>query len=282
MRAQMMAIGTVAFLTACSSPVNVEQEGAALLQLDKEWSQTVKDRDKFLSYFASDATAYPPGAPAAVGVAAIREATAGMMSAPGFSLTWTPTKAIVSAGGDVGYTAGTYQMTTSDMPEPEQGKYLAVWRKQADGSWKVTEDMFNANAMPRLSAPHVMMESASIKWSDPPPSLPPGSKIAVISGDPSKAGPFVVRAQVPAGYRVPPHWHPGDENLTILSGTVALGMGDTWDDSKLQTVRVGGFVGLPAEMRHFFLARTAATFQVHGMGPFVVNYLNPADDPSKK
>ena len=59
-------------------------------------------------------------------------------------------------------------------------------------------------------------------------------------------------------------------------------MGDTWDESKMQPLGGGGFVALPAEMRHFFLAKTAATFQVHGMGPFVVNYVNPADDPSKK
>ena len=112
--------------------------------------------------------------------------------------------------------------------------------------------------------------------------LPPGSKMAVIAGDPSKPGPFVMRAQVPAGYRVPPHWHPTDENLTILSGTIALGMGDKWDEGSMQPLAAGGVVVLPAEMRHSFLARTAATFQVHGNGPFAINYVNPADDPSQK
>ena len=106
--------------------------------------------------------------------------------------------------------------------------------------------------------------------------------MAVIAGDPSKMGPFVIRAQVPAGYKVAPHWHPGDENLTVLSGTVAMGMGDTWDESTMQPVGTGGYVALPAKMHHSFLAKTATTFQVHGMGPFVVNYINPADDPSKK
>ena len=129
---------------------------------------------------------------------------------------------------------------------------------------------------------HVMVKPASITWGDPLPSLPPGSKIAVIAGDPSKAIPLVIRAQVPAGYKVAPHWHPGDENLTVLSGTVALGMGDTWDESKMQTLGSGGYAALPAEMRHSFLAKTASTFQVHGMGPFALNYVNPADDPSKK
>jgi hypothetical protein len=68
----------------------------------------------------------------------------------------------------------------------------------------------------------------------------------------------------------------------VLSGTIALGMGETWDEAKMQSVETGGLSVLPAEMRHSFLARTAATFQVHGMGPFAVNYVNPADDPSKK
>ena len=144
------------------------------------------------------------------------------------------------------------------------------------------EDIFNPDGSGAAPTAHAMVEAASIKWGDPPPSLPRGSKIAVISGDPSKAGPFVIRGQVPAGYKVAPHWHPGDENLTVLSGTVALGMGDTWDESKMQILGIGGYAALPAEMRHSFLAKTASTIQVHGMGPFVVNYVNPADDPSKK
>lgn len=125
-----------------------------------------------------------------------------------------------------------------------------------------------------------MMVPGQLKWGAPPPSLPPGSKIAVVSGDPTLAQPFVLRAQVPAGYKVTPHWHPGVENLTILSGTVALGMGEQFDESTMTTIPAGGYASLPAEMRHYFISRTAATFQVHGMGPFVVNYVNPADDPS--
>jgi hypothetical protein len=102
------------------------------------------------------------------------------------------------------------------------------------------EDIFNADASGAAPASHVIAAPASIAWGDPPPSLPPGSRMAVLAGDPSKPGPFVIRAQVPAGYKVPPHWHPTDENLTILSGTVALGMGETWDESKMQNVPTGG------------------------------------------
>jgi ketosteroid isomerase-like protein len=264
----------------CAPTANVEQERQTLMRLDREWAASVKDMNKFLSYYAPDASVYAPGMPLTTGSGPIREAFTKMSSAPGFSLEFGPTKADVSTSGDLGYTTGTYQATMGGAPE--KGKYVSVWKKQADGQWKVREDIFNADSSGVPPTQHVMVESASIKWGDPPPSLPRGAKVAVIAGDPSKAGPFVVRAQLPAGYKIAPHWHPGDENVTVFSGTVALGMGDAWDESKMQSLGVGGYAALPAEMRHYFLAKTAATIQVHGMGPFVVNYVNPADDPSKK
>lgn len=263
----------------CGSTVNVAQEKETLMRLDREWSATVKDTDRFLSYFAPDASVYATGMPVVTGAANIRQMWTEMSSSPGFSLSFEPSKADVAASGDIGYTTGTYNSTMAGVKEA--GKYVTAWKKQADGQWKVMEDIFNADSAPTggQAAAHVFFDASAIKWIDPPPSLPPGAKMAVVSGDPSQPGPFVIRAQVPAGYKVPPHWHPGVENLTILSGTVAIGMGETWNDSGLQALPAGSFASLPAEMRHFFLARTAATFQVHGMGPFVLNYVNPADDP---
>jgi ketosteroid isomerase-like protein len=258
---------------------NVAQERETLMRLDREWSASAKDLDKFMSYYAGEASVYSPGAPVATGTSAIRESLARLVSAPGFSLEFGPTKAEVAGSGDVGYTAGTYQISMNG--SAEKGKYVAVWKKQADGQWKVMEDIFNADSGPPPSA-HAMVASSSLKWVDAPPGMPPGAKMAVVAGDPSQPGPFVLRAQVPGGYKVPPHWHPGDENLTILSGTVALGMGDTWDEAKMQPVAAGGYAALPASMRHSFLARTAATFQVHGNGPFAITYVNAADDPRQK
>jgi hypothetical protein len=100
--------------------------------------------------------------------------------------------------------------------------------------------------------------------------------------DPTQAGPFALRIQAPAGYTVPPRWHPTTENLTVLSGAVAIGMDDKTDIAAMTTLPAGGFVVLPAEMRHVFVARTAATIQIHGMGPFAITYVNPADDPRQK
>ena len=260
--------------------VNVEEERSALMARDQQWSQASKDVDAFVAYFASDATIYGPGTPAVTGVDNVRKAYAEMAGSPGFALSWTPTKAVVATGGDLGYTAGTYEMSMGG--SSEKGKYVTTWKKE-NGEWKVVEDIFNADAAPAAPvSTHLVVPASDVKWGEPPPSLPPGAKIAVVQGDPSQAQAFVIRAQVPAGYKIPPHWHPGVENLTILSGTVALGMGEQFDESTMTTLPAGGYASLPAEMRHYFLAKSAATFQVNGMGPFVVNYVNAADDPSKR
>ena len=275
-----VAAAVALFAAACGAPsANVEQERSVLLQRDKEWSATTKDLDKFLGFYASDASVYAPGMPIATGTDSLRKAFTAMTAMPGFSLQWTASKADVSAAGDIGYTTGAYQSTMGGAAE--KGKYVTIWKKQPDGAWRVSEDIFNADAAPAAPAsPHVMVAPAAVVWGPGPPSLPPGSKMAVLSGDPTRAQPFVIRAQLPAGYRVPPHWHPTDENITVISGTVALGMGDAWDQAAMKELPVGGYTNVPGVMHHYFLAKTAATIQVHGMGPFAVNYINPADDPS--
>jgi quercetin dioxygenase-like cupin family protein len=128
---------------------------------------------------------------------------------------------------------------------------------------------------------HVALTGAEMKWGPAPPSLQKGAKLAVISGNPAAAEPFVIRLKVPAGYKIAPHWHPTDEHVTVISGTFALGMGEKFDKAAMKEMPAGSYGMLPAAMRHYAMAKTAATVQVHGMGPFVVNYVNPADDPSK-
>jgi ketosteroid isomerase-like protein len=270
---------TVTSLTvACGPSANVEEERNALMQRDREWSQTTKDTDKFVSYFASDASTYAPGMPIATGSEAIRKAFTAMSSAPGFSLQWTATKAEVSRAGDMGYTVGTYEAMMDGATE--KGKYVTIWKKQSDGSWKVSEDIFNADAGPATKpSPHVVVANADLKWGEPPPALPRGAKVALIAGDPGQPVPFAIRLQVPVGYKIAPHWHPTDENVTVLSGTFAVGMGETFDQGAMKDVPAGGYAVLPAQMRHYAMAKTAATVQVHGVGPFALTYVNPADDP---
>lgn len=128
---------------------------------------------------------------------------------------------------------------------------------------------------------HVALAPNEVKWGPAPPSLQKGAELAVVSGNPAAAGPFVIRLRFPAGYIVAPHWHPTDEHVTVISGTLALGMGERVDKASMKEMPVGSYGMLPAEMRHYAMAKSAAIVQVHGMGPFVLNYVNPADDPSK-
>jgi quercetin dioxygenase-like cupin family protein len=134
-----------------------------------------------------------------------------------------------------------------------------------------------ADAVP----PHVMLAPGAMKWQPFPPGGP-GVSVAVLSGDPEKSGPFVLRIKSPAGARVPPHWHPTDENITVVSGNFAVGMGDAFDAKALKTVPAGSYLLLPRQMRHFAISKTPTVVQVHGIGPFQVNFVNPADDPRTK
>ena len=126
---------------------------------------------------------------------------------------------------------------------------------------------------------HVLLTDAQLTWSEGPPSLPKGGLMAVLSGDPGKAAEYTLRAKLPTGYKIPPHWHPTDEHITVLSGTVAFGMGDKAADAEMKALPVGGYAVMPATMHHYFAVKTAAVIQVHGVGPFEINYINPADDP---
>ena len=118
-----------------------------------------------------------------------------------------------------------------------------------------------------------------LTWCDGPPSLPPGAKCAVLEGDPSKPGPFVFRVKVPDGYRIPPHTHPKPERVTVLAGTFHLGMGDTFDVKKGVELPAGTYGNWPPGMKHFVWVKGETVVQFHGDGPWVINYLNSADDP---
>lgn len=130
---------------------------------------------------------------------------------------------------------------------------------------------------------HTMITADTLKWGPPPPGLPAGSEVAVLSGDPAKAGEvFTLRVKMPAGYKVSPHWHPGDEHVSVLSGQLMLGMGETFDAAKMQAMAAGSFASMPKEMRHYVQAKGPTVIQVHGIGPFGITYVNPADDPRSK
>lgn len=133
-----------------------------------------------------------------------------------------------------------------------------------------------------LASETVYMNPSEIKWGEAPPNLPKGAKIAVLSGDPSKPGPFVGRLMMPAGYKIAPHYHSTDEDLTIVSGTFYLATGDKLDAKNAHVIKAGGFHHLPAKTNHYAFTKSPTVVQINAMGPFDIVYLNPADDPSQK
>jgi quercetin dioxygenase-like cupin family protein len=134
----------------------------------------------------------------------------------------------------------------------------------------------NGRVVQSSAAPaHPIVTPAELKWAP----LIPGSQMAVVSGDPSASGPCVIRIKSAAGAEIPAHWHPTTENVTVLVGTFDVGMGDKLDPAKLTSMHPGDFVSMPATVHHFAKAETETIVQVHGMGPFAVNFVNPADAP---
>jgi quercetin dioxygenase-like cupin family protein len=122
----------------------------------------------------------------------------------------------------------------------------------------------------------------TIEWGPPPPFVAPGAKFAVIEGDPTAAGGnYTVRLKMPAGYRIAPHWHPLRENVTVISGTFKVGMGDSFDTSKMGTFPAGSFAFLDPDMHHYAMAASDVVVQIHGTAPVQFSYINPRDDPSK-
>jgi hypothetical protein len=126
---------------------------------------------------------------------------------------------------------------------------------------------------------HPVVSPDQLKWGPAPPAFPKGAEFAVVSGDPSKEGPYVVRLKAPAGYKVPAHTHPNDENVTVISGTFNIGMGDKLDETKGNALKAGGFAKASKGMQHYAWFPEETIIQNHGIGPSGITYVNPADDP---
>ena len=141
--------------------------------------------------------------------------------------------------------------------------------------------LFLAVAAWSQSESHKMLKADELKWEDVP-SLPPGAKVAVLEGPLDGKGPIAFRIKLPANYDIPAHWHPTTEHVTVLSGTLNLGLGNKLDKNKTSPLPVGGFGIMPAKMHHFAWTKEETVLQVHSTGPWKFNYINPADEPKKK
>jgi hypothetical protein len=121
--------------------------------------------------------------------------------------------------------------------------------------------------------------SGGLTWGPAPPALPAGAKVAVVSGDPTKAGPFTIRIDMPPDYAVRPHTHPTSEKISVLEGTLHLGHGGKWDQKAMKEVAIGNPVTIAAKQPHYVHAASRVVLEVQSTGPFVITYVNPKDDP---
>jgi quercetin dioxygenase-like cupin family protein len=128
---------------------------------------------------------------------------------------------------------------------------------------------------------HTTMQADDLRWSAPA-AYAKGAQLAVVRGDPTKEGMYVVRLKVPAGFKIAPHTHPDDENVTILSGSFNIGTGDKLDESKGTQVKTGGYSFVMKGMTHYAWFTDDTILQLHGIGPQGATYVNPADDPRKQ
>ena len=141
---------------------------------------------------------------------------------------------------------------------------------------------FVASAAVAQTPAHVMQNLSIAKWGPAPPLLPPGAQIAVLAGDPTKAVPYTVRLKFPANYDIPAHSHPTDENVSVVSGELFMGMGAKLDKRAGLGLRVGGFALMPAHANHFAYTRSETTIVLYGQGPVDFKYVDQADDPRTK
>jgi quercetin dioxygenase-like cupin family protein len=137
-----------------------------------------------------------------------------------------------------------------------------------------------ADQPPPPSRQHVMLAATDLKWNEGPKYLPRGAQMTVIAGDMNRSGLFVVRFKFPANYFIPPHWHSADEHITVLSGSVSMGMGEKDDARQLKTLEAGGHAIIPAKAPHFLRTSADAVVQRTATGPFRTVYVNRSDDPS--
>jgi hypothetical protein len=142
--------------------------------------------------------------------------------------------------------------------------------------------VFTSLAQTGSSEKHAFTPDA-IPYGPAPAFLAAGAQLAVLEGNPgASTGDYTVRLKMPDGYRIAPHWHPKRENVTVISGTFKVGMGDRFDESKMGDFPAGSFAYLDPDMHHYAMASGEVVVQVHGMSPLQFHYVNPNDDPSQK
>lgn len=120
-----------------------------------------------------------------------------------------------------------------------------------------------------------------LNWGPAPAVLPAGAKLAVLEGNPMQPGPYTMRLEMPDGYKIQPHHHHAREHVTVISGQFLVGMGDKFDEAKMNSFSPGAFAYLEPTVHHYAMAKGDTVIQLHGQGPWQIIYVNPADNPQK-
>ena len=282
--ASRMALAALTIAAFASTAWGQQGDAAAVRAASDQWQRDIaaKNVDAIVALHAPDAVVMMSHSPIAKGSAAIRGAWAEGVKTPGLVLSWTPTTIeVVSPTRAIEYGNYTESYDTPQGKGTDAGGYVTIWHK-INGKWRVAIDAPVTSApLPAAASAAAPMEMANVKelansaltWTDfNPAGFDPGMKLAVLQGDPGAKGPYIVRLQFPAGYRFPVHWHPGIENLTVVSGPFQLAMGNTADWSALKTYSPGDFLYIPPRHAHFggSAAGAASVIQLHGEGPFLL------------
>jgi uncharacterized protein (TIGR02246 family) len=272
------ALATLAIAAFASTAHSQQSDARTIRELSDQWQRDVaaQNVDAIAALHAPDAVVMMSHAPLATGTTAIRGMWAEAVKTPGLVLHWTPTKIeVVSPTRAIEYGTYTESYDTPQGKGSDAGNYVTVWHK-INGKWRVALDAPNTTTPLPAAAPMAMgdvksLANSGLTWSDfKPEGFDPGMKLAVLEGDPGAKGPYVIRLQFPAGYRFPVHWHPGIENLTVVSGPFQLAHGNTADWNALKTYAPGDFIYIPPRHAHFggSAASGASVIQLHGEGPF--------------
>ena len=278
-RTTVAALAIAAFATTAQSQQSDER---AIRAASEQWQRDIaaQNVDAIVALHAPDADVIMSHAPVAKGSAAIRAMWSEGVKTPGLDLHWTPAKIeVVSHTRAIEYGTYTESFDTPQGKGTDAGSYVTIWHK-INGKWRVAIDVANTSIPLPASPAAASMAMGDVKtvansaltWSDfAPPGFDPGIKLAVLEGDPGAKGHYVLRLQFPAGYRFPVHWHPGIENLTVVSGPFQLAMGNTADWNALKTYGPGDFIYVPPKHAHFGGSGSApSVIQLHGEGPFQV------------
>jgi len=141
--------------------------------------------------------------------------------------------------------------------------------------------LFAVSAFPVSAAEelHTGIAADEVKFSPGPPTLPAGVQIAVLMGNPAEKGTFAIRLKMPAGYKIPPHQHSQDEDVTVMAGGLKLATGETFDGNAAPALPPGSFVHIPFGTPHFAWVDEETVVQINGTGPFDIKYVDPKHDP---